>query len=256
MIDSHAHVGFPQFDGDRGAVLDRARAAGVVGLVEVGTDLQSSRAAVALAERHTLVHAAVGVHPHDASTITPGVLNELRVLARDPKVVALGEIGLDYHRDLSPRAVQRQAFVDQLALAADLGLPVVVHVRDAVEDVLAILRTWDAGTPDRRGVFHSYSGGPERLSEVLGLGFHVGISGPVTFPNADRLRQVATQVDLGRLLVETDCPYLTPVPYRGRRNEPAYVRYVVEEIARVRGMSAASLAHATEDNARRLFGLL
>jgi TatD DNase family protein len=222
----------------------------VVAILNVGGDLASSRAAVALAERYDFIYAAVGVHPHDARTVTPAVLDELRALASHSKVVAIGEIGLDYYRDLSPRPVQRQALADQLALAAELGLPVVVHSREALDDVLAALQGWE-GT----GVLHSYSGGPERLEEVLELGFSIGISGPVTFPKAERLRAVAAAVSLERLLVETDCPYLTPVPYRGRRNEPAHVRYVAQAVARARGMEAEPLARAAADNARRLFGM-
>jgi TatD DNase family protein len=178
------------------------------------------------------------------------VLDELRALSRHPKVVAIGEIGLDYYRDLSPRPVQRRAFAEQLALAAELELPVVIHSREALDDVLAALRGWEGS-----GVLHSYSGGPERLGEVLELGFSIGISGPVTFPKAEPLRAAAAAVPLERLLVETDCPYLTPVPYRGRRNEPAYVRYVAQAVARARGMEAEPLARATADNARRLFGM-
>jgi TatD DNase family protein len=250
LIDSHAHLDSLKFDGDREAVVEHARQAGVVAILNVGGDLASSRAAVALAERYDFIYAAVGVHPHDARTVTPAVLDDLRALSRHPKVVAVGEIGLDYYRDLSPRPVQRQAFADQLALAVDLGLPVVVHSREALDDVLAALQGWE-GT----GVLHSYSGGPERLEEVLELGFSIGISGPVTFPKSEPLRAAAAAVPLERLLVETDCPYLTPVPYRGRRNEPAYVRYVAEAVARARGMEAELLARAAADNARRLFSM-
>jgi TatD DNase family protein len=250
LIDSHAHLDSPKFDGDREAVVERAREAGLVAILNVGGDLASSRAAVALAERYGFIYAAVGVHPHDARTVTPAVLDDLRTLSRHPKVVAIGEIGLDYYRDLSPRPVQRQAFADQLALAAELGLPVIVHSREALDDVLAGLCGWED-----TGVLHSYSGGLERLEEVLELGFSIGISGPVTFPKAERLRAVAEAVPLERLLVETDCPYLTPVPYRGRRNEPAYVRYVAQAVARARGMEAEPLARATADNARCLFGI-
>jgi TatD DNase family protein len=201
------------------------------------------------------------VHPHDAKRVTPRVLDELRALARHRKVVAVGEIGLDYYRDLSPRPVQRRAFADQLALAAELELPVVVHSREAHDDVIAALRGWvsslpGGGTERGVGVLHSYSAGPGRLEEVLGLGFCVGISGPVTFPKANALRAAAAAVPLERLLVETDCPYLTPKPYRGRRNQPAYVRYVVEAVARARGASVEAVAQATTENARCLFGIL
>ncbi|MCX7681428.1 MAG: TatD family hydrolase [Anaerolineae bacterium] len=247
LVDSHAHLSFAQFDADRDAVIRRAREAGVTAILEVGADLESSRAAVALAERYTFIYATVGVHPHDATALTPGALAELRALASHPKVVAIGEIGLDYYRDLSPRDVQRRAFEAQLALAAD-GRPVVIHCREALDEVLAILRGWKGS-----GVMHSYSGGPGRLDEVLALGFCVSLSGPVTFPKSERLRAVAAAVPLDRLLVETDCPYLTPEPYRGRRNEPAYVRYVVEAVARARGLSAEAVARATAENARRLF---
>jgi TatD DNase family protein len=273
LIDSHAHLDFPQFDDDRETVIERAREAGLVAIVDVGTSLASSRAAVALAERHGFIYAAVVVHPHDARTVTPEVLDELRALAHHPKVVAIGEIGLDYYRDLSPRPVQRRAFADQLELATEVGLPVVIHSREAHDDVMAALREWVAspsslppriggdrggagGTEGRAGVLHSYSAGPGRLEEVLELGFSIGISGPVTFPKANALRSVAAVVPLERLLVETDCPYLAPVPNRGRRNEPAYVRYVVEAVARVRGVSVETVARATGKNGRRLFGIL
>lgn len=260
LTDSHTHLDFPQFDADREAVIERAREAGLVAIVNVGTSLSSSRAAVTLAERYDFIYAAVGIHPHDAKTVTPEVLAELRTLARHPKVVAVGEIGLDYYRDLSPRDVQRRVFADQLALAAELALPVVIHSREAHDDVLAALRGWSGlppggGTEGGTGVLHSYSAGPERLEEVLGLGFSIGISGPVTFPKANRLRAVAAAVPLERLLVETDCPYLTPQPYRGRRNEPAYVRYVVEAVASARRMPAEAVARAATDNARRLFSI-
>jgi len=251
LIDSHTHLDFPQFDTDREAVIARAREAGLAAILNVGADLPSSRAAVALAEQYDFIYAAVGVHPHDARTVTPAVLDELRALARHPKVVAVGEIGLDYYRDLSPRPVQRQVFADQLALATELALPVVIHSREAYDDVLAALRGWQGA-----GVIHSYSAGLERLEEVLALGFFASISGPVTFRRAHRLRAVAAAVPLERLLVETDCPYLTPVPYRGRRNEPAYVRYVAEAVARARGISDEALARATADNARRLFDIV
>jgi TatD DNase family protein len=250
LIDSHAHVDFSQFDNDREAVLAAAREAGLVAILNVGADLASSRAAVELARRYDFVYASVGVHPHSAKTVTPAVLDELRDLARDPKVLAIGEIGLDYYRDLSPRPVQRKVFADQLALAADLDLPAVVHSREAHDDVLAGLEGWDGN-----GVLHSYSGGPDRLERVLELGFFIGISGPVTFRKADRLREAVAAAPLDRLLVETDCPYLTPVPYRGRRNQPAYVRYVAEAVARTRNIPVEQVARATTANAACLFGI-
>ncbi len=254
LTDSHAHLDFDQFDGDRDAVIQRARDAGLVAIINVGTDLASSKAAVALAEKHDFIYAAVGFHPHDAKHVNARVLDQLRVLTRHPKVVAIGEIGLDYYRDRSPRPAQRQAFADQLALAAEMELPVIIHSRDgncrAHNDVVEQLRGWKG-----RGVLHSYSGGPERLDEVLELGFYVSISGPVTFPKADRLREAAAAAPLERLLVETDCPFLTPVPRRGRRNEPALVRHVVEAVAQARGAPAETVAQATADNLAHLFDI-
>jgi TatD DNase family protein len=260
LVDSHAHVHFPRFDKDRKAVIERARKAGLTAIVEIGTNLASSRAAVALAEGleegRDFVYAAVGVHPHDAKTLTPVVLDEIRSLARHPQVVAIGEIGLDYYRNHSPRPTQRRAFARQLELATELSLPVIVHSRDSADqdrrahnDVLAALRDWEGS-----GVIHSYSAGVGGLDDVLDLGFFVGISGPVTFPKANELRMVAARAPLDRLLVETDCPYLTPKPYRGRRNEPAYVQYVVEAIAIARDATPKAVAEATTQNARRLFG--
>lgn len=260
LTDSHAHLNFSQFDADRDAVIERAREAGVTAILNVGTDLASSKASIALAKKQDFIYAAVGIHPHDARRVNERVLDQLRVLTRYPKVVAIGEIGLDYYRDRSPRPVQRRAFAEQLALAAELELPVIIHSRDAHDDVMEALREWIAlhpvgGTEGGLGVLHSYSGGPERLEEVLELGFYVSISGPITFPKADRLRKVAEIVPLERLLVETDCPFLTPVPRRGRRNEPALVRRVVEAVARARGVPAETVSQATADNLTHLFDI-
>jgi TatD DNase family protein len=251
LIDSHAHVDFPQFNRDRQAVVQRAREAGVVAIVNIGTNLTSSRTSVALAERHEFIYATVGIHPHDAESATQDALKELQTLASHPKVVAVGEIGLDYYRDYSPRPVQRQAFRDQLDLASAVGRPVVIHSRDAHAEVLDTLKHW-GGT----GVLHTYAAGLELLDEALALGFSIGISGPVTFPSAERLREVVRSVPLDRLLVETDCPYLSPAPHRGKRNEPAYVKLVAKAVAQVRDASLELIASATTKNARRLFGFL
>lgn len=250
LIDSHAHLHFPQFDDDREAAIERARDAGLVGLINVGTDIATSRSSVQLAETHDFIYAAVGIHPHDAETGTPAALDQLRELAHHPKVVAVGEIGLDYYRDYSPRAKQHQAFHDQLQLAAELGYPVVIHSRNAHDDVLEMLEDWP-GT----GVLHTYAGGPSRLDRVMDTGFYIGISGPITYAKADDLRTVAGKVPHNRLLIETDCPYLAPVPHRGKRNEPAFVRIVAEAVAQARGESVERVVAATEENTRRLFGL-
>lgn len=250
LIDSHAHLDFPEFDDDRDAVIARAQEAGLTAIVNIGTNLASSRASVALAERYDFIYATVGIHPHDAETATQDALDELRALTRHPKVVAVGEIGLDYYRDYSPRRAQRQAFRDQLALASALERPVVIHSRDAHSEVFAALRGWE-GT----GVLHTYAAGPERLDEVIEMDFYIGISGPVTFSSAESLRAVARAVPLNRLLVETDCPYLTPEPHRGRRNEPAYVKHVAQAVAEARDESTRRIAGATTENAQRLFNL-
>jgi len=260
LFDSHAHLDFPQFDADREAVIERARAAGVVGVLNVGTDLVSSRRAVALAAQRHMVYAAVGVHPHDAKKLDGATLAELRNLAQEPKVVAVGEIGLDFYRDLSPRDQQRRAFQAQLAWAARLSKPVIIHDREAHEEVLGILTDWGQDLKrsplgGRLGVLHTFSGDLAMAERVVDLGFYIGISGPATYQNARHLPEVVRALPLDRLLVETDCPYLAPHPHRGRRNEPAYVGLVAERIAACKGLPVGEVAEATTANAQRLFGL-
>jgi TatD DNase family protein len=278
LIDTHTHLDFPHFDSDREHVIERAANAGVRAIVNVGADLASSQAAVALAEAYPQVYAAVGVHPHDAKTLTGEMLEELRALASHPKVVAIGEIGLDFYRDLSPRDKQRQAFKQQLALAHEVGKPVVIHDRDAHAEVMATLRRWacpevppelDEGRSRRvedshppsaishqpMGVLHCFSGDLAMAQEAIELGFYISIAGPVTFKNARRLRELVRQLPLEKLLVETDCPYLTPHPHRGKRNEPAYVKLVAQEVARIKGLSLEEVARIISDNARALFAL-
>lgn len=250
LIDAHAHLDFQPFDDDREATILRAKESGIAGIINVGTSLASSQASVALAERHDFIWASVGIHPHDAKHVGLAELDALRTLALHPKVVAVGEIGLDYFRDLSPRPDQRQAFADQLGLAVDLGKPVIVHSRDAHEDVEQILDGFQ-GTV----VLHSYSAGRARLGWAIHAGFYISISGPVTFRSAHDLREVAAAVPLDRLLVETDCPFLTPEPCRGRRNEPAYVRHVARAVATARRTAPEVLAQAVVENARRVFGI-
>jgi TatD DNase family protein len=242
-----------QDDHDR--VIAAAQTAGLVAIINPGTSLKSSRAAVALAEKYPMVYAAVGIHPHDAKNYHRGTTTALRELASHPKVVAIGETGLDFYRNYSPHDDQRRAFRAQLELAAELELPVIIHNRDASEETLAILKEWSGSGNGRRGVLHSYSAGLERLGEVIELGFTIGISGPVTFPKARRLQQVAQQVPLNRLLVETDAPFLTPEPFRGRRNRPAYVQYVAEKIANLRGIGFREVSEQTSWNVQELFAL-
>jgi TatD DNase family protein len=255
-VDSHAHVQARQFAADRAAVLQRAVAAGVTEIVCAADDEQSSGDAVRLAKSQTGVWATVGVHPHEAQTADAGTLERIAAFAGFEKVVAIGEIGLDYFRDLSPRPVQRDAFQRQLALADALGLPIVVHSRDAVEDTYTILRAWqrsrDGGVP---GVLHCFGYDAEWAERFLELGYLLSIPGTVTYPNAERMQGVARMLPEERILVETDCPYLTPQPWRGKRNEPSYLRATVAFVAELRGVPAERIAAATASNARRIFRL-
>jgi len=251
LIDAHAHLDDRTFDKDRAAMIADLFAADI-GVITVGADLASSREAVRLAERHRGIWATIGVHPHDAKTVTPSVLRELEDLAKSPRVVAIGEIGLDYYRDLSPRDVQRRAFAEQLELAKRLELPVVVHNRQSTDDLVAILRK--AGRT-HAGVVHSFLGDLVLAETFLGLGLHLGVGGPLTYPANAALRDAVRRVPLERIVLETDCPYLTPVPHRGKRNEPAYIELVAAEIARLRGISIDDVASQTTVNALALFGL-
>ena len=220
-------------------------------MITVGVDIVTSRAALALAATYQSVYAAVGVHPHEAESLTPAVLDELRRMCLHPKVVAIGETGLDWYRNLSPRQAQLDAFAAHLALAIELDLPVIVHNRDADDDVRRVLRS----APGVRGVLHAFSSGVAMAEDVLAGGFYVSLAGPITYKNAETTRAVARQTPLDRLLIETDCPYLPPVPWRGQRNEPAYVTLVAEALARGRDVTLADMAVATTHNARTLFRL-
>ncbi len=260
LFDTHCHLADPDYEGDLDQVLARAWQAGLVGLVCVGYDLESSRAAVALASRDRRVRAAVGLHPHCAKELKMAggdFTARLRDLAQDPRVVAIGETGLDFYRDLSPRPAQMAAFRAQVETALDLGLPLIVHDRDAHEQTLALLREYygpDRGSGEARaGVLHCFSGSLETALGCLELGFSISFAGPLTYPKADRARAVAAAVPWERLLVETDAPYLAPQSRRGRRNEPALVAEVVAALAAVKGTTLERAAAETTANARRLF---
>jgi TatD DNase family protein len=255
LIDSHGHVDGTEFDADRDAVLARARAAGVERFVVIGTgdSLERIGRAVALAEREPDVFAAVGVHPHDAARIEPGWWPALEELALRPRVVAVGETGLDYHYDHAPRAAQQAAFRAHVALARRVGKPVVCHVRDAHADTVRILD--EEGAAEVGGVIHCFTGGPDDARAYVALGLHVSFSGIVTFKSADAIRAALAEVPLDRILIETDCPYLAPVPLRGRRNEPAFLVHTAEAVARAAGVTPARLAAATVVNTSRLFRL-
>lgn len=251
LFDTHAHLDDAGYNKDRDEMIRRARQAGVAHIVNVGFNLASSRDSINLADRYDLVYAAVGIHPHDAAGAGPGYLEELAKMAAHPKVVAIGEMGLDYYRDLSPRPVQRKVFREQMALAKKLQKPIIIHDRDAHGDMMDILRKEKLGPSG--GVMHCYSGSWEMARECLAMGFYISIAGPVTFPNAVKLKDVAARVPRDRLLIETDAPYLTPAPYRGKRNEPAYIIYTAEEVARLRGMEKEDLAKMCAENGRKLF---
>lgn len=254
LVDTHAHLDDDRFDGDRDAVIDRAVAAGVVAMLAVGTTLDTSRAALRLAQSHAPVWAAVGIQPNYTHQALPDDWDAVVALARQQRVVALGETGLDRYWKDAPFDVQQDYFDRHLRLSQQVGLPVVVHLRDCEDDVLEMLR----GARRRgalRGVMHSYTGSAAGAAECVELGLHVSFAGMVTYRKSDALRRVAAAVPLARLLVETDSPYLAPEPLRGRRNEPAHVVHTAACLAAVRGLSTDELASATTANAQALFGL-
>ncbi len=263
LIDTHCHLDAEQYDPDREEVIARAHEAGVVRIIIPAVDIPSGQRALSLSAAHDGIFAAVGIHPNSSAEANADWLATLEKQAQDStgrsKVVAIGEIGLDYYRDWSPKDVQRVAFENQLALAARLGLPVIIHNREASDDVMAVLAAWVPTLPptlrERPGVLHSFSAPRSAAERALSLGFYLGFTGPITYKNADDLRSIAAMVPLDRLLVETDGPYLTPQARRGQRNEPAYVRYTAERLAALRNLPEADLFAATTRNAERLFAL-
>lgn len=250
LIDTHAHLHLSPFDPDRTAVLERAAAAGIARIIEIGYDLPSSRAALALAEQHDHIYAVVGVQPNHAHEVGPGWLDTVRAMAQHPRAVAVGEIGMDHYWKKAPPDLQEAVFRQQLALARELGLPVVIHSRDARDDTLRILDDAARGQP---GIMHSFLGDWEFAAACLDIGFRLSFSGPVTFKKAHELHEVARRAPLAAILTETDSPYLTPHPRRGQRNEPAYVRLVAEQIAALRGLTLEEVAAAVWANAAALF---
>jgi len=257
LIDTHAHLHDRAFNSDRADMLARAREAGLDAIVTVGTDRTESEAAIAVARTEPDIFATVGLHPHDAKDWDDALRTRCATLASDPKVVAIGEIGLDYYRNLSPRPAQERAFREQLELANELRLPVVVHAREADEETAAILDEWalSATCGHPIGVLHCYAGDVALAYRYTELGFLISIAGPVTYPKSERIRAVATTVSAEALVVETDAPYLTPQPWRGQRNESAYVVETARYIAKLRGADADELADQCGENARRLFRL-
>jgi TatD DNase family protein len=251
LVDSHCHLDDEQFAADREAAIERARAAGIERILAIGTgtgppDLE---AGVRLAGQHTFIFATVGVHPHDAAKATPETFARLAELARHPKVLALGEIGLDYHYDFSPRDVQQAVFDRQLEIAAEAGKPIVIHTREAWEDTMA--QVTEHGLP-HGGIMHCFTGGPGQAEQALQLGFHLSFGGILTFPKADDVRKSVALAPENRLLVETDAPYLAPVPHRGKRNEPSFIVETVRRLAELRGWSPEHAADVTTRNFARL----
>ncbi len=261
LVDSHCHLDFEAFDGDRERVIDSARQAGIIRIMNPGTDLESSRAAIKLSQVYPEVYAAVGVHPNEAQkSWNAGSLEEIKALAGEAKVVAIGETGLDYYREWTPPGLQKEVFEAQLELAGEAGLPVVVHSRQAMGDTLAMLADWVNGLrrsgsrlAGHPGVLHSYSGSPEEARLAVELGFMIGVTGPVTFKDALALQETAAELPLDVLLVETDAPFMAPQPKRGQRNQPAYVAWVAQKIAEIRGCPEETVRERTTANANRLF---
>lgn len=251
LFDSHAHLDATQFDHDRELVIKRAKFNGVSFILNPGADYESSVKAVELAKMHDFIYAAVGVHPHDAESMDTSVLEALEILAKDSKVKAIGEIGLDFYRDLSPRDIQEKWFREQIRLARRLDLPIIIHDRDANDEVLRVLKeekAFDTGV-----LMHCYSGSRELAMQYVKLGAMISIAGPITYKNARKTLEVVESVPLNHLLVETDAPYLSPEPMRGKRNEPMHVKYTCQKMAVIKGISYEDMAKTTLENAIRFF---
>lgn len=255
FVDTHCHLDFDSLAEDVDEVVERAASAGVTRIIVPSIDLDNVPTVLALADRFPGVYAAVGVHPNSAAGWRDEWLDQLRELARHPKVVAIGEIGLDYYWDKVPPETQYAALAGQLDLAAELFLPVIIHNREASVDVIDMLAASRLNGRERPGVLHSFSGDWATAEAAQAMGFYLGFTGPLTYKKADDLRAIAVRMPLDRILIETDAPFLAPHPYRGKRNEPAYVRLVAERLAEVRGLSLPEIAAATTENALRLFGL-
>jgi TatD DNase family protein len=254
LFDTHAHLNATQFNEDVGEVIERARAEGVSHIVVVGFDRPTIARAMELAEGYDFIYAAVGWHPVDAIDMTDDDLSMIEKLASHPKVVALGEMGLDYYWDKSPKDIQKEVFRKQIRLAKKVKLPIIIHNREATADIIEILREENAA--EVGGIMHCFSGSLEVARQCIEMNFYISFGGPVTFKNAKKPKEVAKEIPLEHLLIETDCPYLTPHPFRGKRNEPSYVKYVAEAIAELKGISWEEVAQKTSDNAKRLFGMV
>lgn len=252
MIDSHCHLDSREYTGQVDSFVAQAKSAGVNTLVSIGADLDSSERAVAITDKFDSVYATVGVHPHDAKTLNDSVLKRLRELTKNKKVVAIGEIGLDYYRDLSPRPIQKEAFHKQLQLAVELAMPIVIHTRESFADTVAIVREYASRL--RGGVFHCFPGTPDEAQQVFDLGFVISVGGVITYNNS-QMAKTAAAVPLDKIMLETDSPYLTPVPHRGKTNQPAYVTFVRDKLAELRGISSEEVERTTDKVTHRVYRL-
>ncbi|MCH8208780.1 MAG: YchF/TatD family DNA exonuclease [Nitrospinae bacterium] len=254
-IDTHAHIDMEDYDHDRHEVVQRALESGVQYIINIGCDIESCHRSVELTERYEFIYAAAGIHPHDVKSINGTTYDELRSLLAHPKVIALGETGLDFYKNYSPRDVQLTHFRKQVELARELDKPLIIHSRDAKDDTTGILSDYYEDPNGKAGIFHCFSGDQEMADRALAMGFYISFSGVVTFKNAEALRAVAKTIPADRLFAETDCPYLSPVPMRGKRNEPAYVNHTAEKLAEIRGVSIEDLERTTALNFFELFGI-
>jgi TatD DNase family protein len=253
LFDSHAHLNAIQYEEDIVEVIQRAKDEKVTHIVVVGFDKETISKAMELTDQYDMIYAAVGWHPVDAIDMTEEDLKWIKKLAAHPKVVAIGEMGLDYYWDKSPKDIQKEVFRKQIQLAKEVKLPIIIHNRDATEDVVRILQEENAS--EVGGIMHCFTGSLEVAKQCMDMNFYISFGGPVTFKNAKKPKEVVKEIPMDRLLIETDCPYLTPHPFRGKRNEPSYVKYVAEQIAELRGVTLEEVATKTSDNARKLFGI-
>lgn len=253
LIDSHAHLDMKEFEKDREATLNRAFEGGITHIIAIGTDLSSSLKVLDLANRYDFIYSSVGYHPHNATDMDQQSLEELARLVSEPKIVAWGEIGLDFYRRHAPPHLQLQAFKRQLEMAIDFNLPVIIHDRDAHTEVLRVLQ--ETGGGERKGVIHCFSGSYDMAMTLIEMGYHISIPGTVTYRNALQVQEVASKMPLEHMLLETDAPFLAPVPKRGKRNEPLFVIYTAQKIAELRDMDFQDVARQTSENAKRLFSL-
>ena len=251
LFDSHAHLDDRKFDSDRSETIAALQKSGVSYFVNIGADMESSESSVALAEKYDFVYAAVGVHPYDAETVTDELIEKLRAMAQNKKVVAIGESGLDYHYEDADKQVQKNAFIKHIELANELDMPVIVHNRDSHQDMMDILREHKP----KNAIIHCYSGSAEMAKEIVKMGYYISFSGTVTFKNARKVQEAVAEVPLDKLLAETDSPYLCPEPERGKRNDPSKMRYTVEKLAEIKGITFEEMARITLENAKRVYNI-